>query len=84
MTDPGDVCDGCGRRVPIPKEKAAPRRRQQFNVSCPDDTENGADVLRTLIDAAREKLVQRGAFAYDTKTPPYFTLVAVLHDWLTA
>lgn len=84
MIEPGSVCDGCGRRVPIPKETAAPRKRQQLNIACPADDENGSEVLRTLIEAAREKLTASGAFAYDAKTPPYFTLVAVLHDWLTA
>ncbi len=77
------MCGGCGRRVPIPHEKHEPRKRAQLNISVPADAEDGADVLKTLIEAARVKLVEAGAFAYDVKTPPYFVLTAVLHDWLT-
>ena len=84
MTEPGSVCDGCGRRVPIPKEDVAPRKRAQMNISVPADEEDGSEVLKTLIEAARVKLVESGAFAYDKKVPPYFVLTAVLHDWLTA
>lgn len=82
--NPGEACPTCQRRVPIPREDTTPRKRAQLNISVPADTEDGAEVLRTLIEAAREKLTSSGAFAYDAKTPPYFTLVAVLHDWLTA
>ena len=84
MTEPGSVCDECGRRVPVPKEKSEPRKRQQFNISVPADFEDGTDIIKTLIEAARVRLVDSGAFAYDAKTPPYYILTAVLHDWLTA
>ena len=83
-TPPGEVCADCGRRVPIPKESTTPRKRSQYNVAIPKDAEDGAEVLRTLIEAARVQLVKSGAFAYGADCPPYFVLAAVLHDWLTA
>lgn len=81
---PGEVCDSCGRRVPIPRESTEPRKRAQMNIAIPKDAEDGAEVLRTLIEAARVRLVKSGAFAYGSDCPPYFVLAAVLHDWLTA
>lgn len=83
MTEPGNVCDGCGRRVPIPKEDKTPRKRQQFNISVPADTEDGAEALRVLIKAAGTRLGEMG-LSYDEDTPPYVILIAVLHDWLTS
>jgi len=84
MTEPGQVCEGCGRRVPVPKEDSAPRKRKQFNISVPADKEDGDEVLRTLIEAARVKLVTSGAFVYGDKCPPYYILTVALSDWLTS
>jgi hypothetical protein len=78
--EPGDICPACERRVPIPREDATPRRRQQWNVSVPADAENGKEVLTTLTAACRERL--QDVLGHDIDTPPYYTLVAVMHDWL--
>lgn len=80
---PGSVCPTCDRRVPVPRENHTPRRRAQLAISVPKDAEDGEEILRTLLDTARERLVESGAFAYDRECPVYFVLVAVLHSWLT-
>lgn len=81
---PGSVCPECDRRVPIPREDRTPRERSQVNIAVPKDAEDGAEVLRALLAAARRQLTESGAFTYGDDCPPYFVLVAVLHDWLTS
>jgi hypothetical protein len=78
MVEPGATCPTCDRRVPVPKEDMTPRKRAQVNISVPADTEDGAEVLRVLIDAARERIGRPAG------TPPYFTLVEALHAFLTS
>ncbi len=80
--EPGEVCPTCDRRVPVPRETAEPRQRAQVNIRVPADAENGAEVLRGLIDAARAKL--RDALAYDGETPAYYVLIAALADWVNS
>lgn len=77
---PGDVCPACNRRVPVPREDRTPRKRQQVNISVPADAEDGADVLKGLIDGCRERLA--APLGYDASTPTYYVLAAVLADWL--
>lgn len=78
--EPGSVCPACDRRVPMPRETSEPRKRAQVNIRVPADAEDGAEVLKALIDAARKKLL--GALAYDGETPAYYVLVAALADWV--
>jgi hypothetical protein len=69
--------------VPIPKEDKTPRKRGQVNISVPADAEDGAEVLKALLAAARDRLVESGALAYDKDVPPYYVIVAVFHSFLT-
>lgn len=75
---PGENCPTCQRRVPIPKEDKTPRKRAQKNISVPADAEDGAKILDSLIDQAREKLGRPAG------TPSYYTLVESLYAFLTA
>lgn len=45
-------------------------------------TEDGAEILDTLIQGARERLVPE--MGWDDDVPAYFVIAAVLHDWLTS
>jgi hypothetical protein len=78
---PGEVCENCGRRVPVPHEDKTPRQRAQYNVAIPKDAvEDGEQILRALIEACREVLKDR--LSVDGDTPAYYVLVPVLSDWL--
>ena len=77
MIEPGTNCPTCARRVPVPKEDNTPRKRSQVNISVPADAEDGTEILRHLIEMAREKIGRPEG------TPPYFVLVEALHDYVT-
>jgi hypothetical protein len=83
--DPSEVVVTIPDELPTPKKsrkKPDPTRpKTRFLVHAPADAENGVEVLTTLMDAAREKLVKELNWKDDVGA--YFVLVAVLHDWLT-
>lgn len=80
---PGQDCPMCKRRVPKPQEKLeAPRNRTTFSVRVPkDEQENGYEILHSLIDLCTSELKER--LGRQDDVPAYYTLTAVLHDWLT-
>lgn len=66
------------------KERAPqpPRNRATIGIHVPkDEREDGAGILDDLIQQARERLSED--MGWEDDVPPYFVLVAVLHDWLT-
>lgn len=70
------VCPGCGRPLPLPRGNGTaqePRRRKTWTVTVPNDNEDGALVLDTLLDECRR------LFAHDDQqNTRYFTLVQAL------
>lgn len=69
--EPCPTCKGAGRRR---KRREKPRRRRTYSIAVPvDEQENGLDVLRTLIEQAREVIGRPEG------TPPYFVLVEALY-----
>jgi hypothetical protein len=83
--NPEDVVVVIPDKLPTPKKprkKPEPGRpKTRFLVHAPADAENGIEVLTTLMDAAKDKLVKQMNWQDDVGA--YFVLVAVLHDWLT-
>lgn len=71
------LCSRCRRPVRA-VDRDAPRRRRRYSFKVPDDAENGAELLDSLIDAARLDLGR------EPDTPAYFVLCDVLHFFLTA
>lgn len=68
-------CETCGRTLPHShdEKKEPARRRKTWVVLCPDDDEDGALVLDTLLDGCRE------LFQHDeNKGTRYFSLVQAL------
>lgn len=75
-------CKGKGKveKQPKPDKPEKPRTRVNYNVRVPkDELENGYEVLSSLVDSAREHL--RPFMNWKENVPPYYVLVAVLHDW---
>ena len=65
------------------KKREASRNRAVVSIRVPkDNREDGAEVLETLIDAAREQISP--VLGYDGDVPAYFVLTAVLADWLNS
>jgi hypothetical protein len=66
-------CPTCKRRLPKPKDKLeAPRPKKTISFAVPvDERENGAEIVRTLLDQAKEQLGREDQ-------PDYFSLVEVL------
>lgn len=66
------------------KERAPqpPRNRATIGIHVPkDEREDGAGILDDLLQQARQQLAP--VMGWEDDVPPYFVLVAVLHDWLT-
>ncbi|MCR4340080.1 MAG: HNH endonuclease [Gemmatimonadaceae bacterium] len=80
MYPAGDVtlCSRCKRPAKAQGPREAPRKRKRWVISVPDDAEDGADLLDTLIESARQDLGRADG------TPAYFTLVDCLHFFLTS
>ena len=77
--DNSDVCPQCHQRIK-PKTKPEQRKnRRTWSIAVPkDDQENGADVLDTLIDAAREELDSVGLSYGDEHRYRYHVLATSL------
>lgn len=73
--EPGATCGNCGRRFPVPREDSTPRKRGQLSIAVPKDAEDGEEILRHLIDMAREKVGR------PVGTPPYYILCDALYDY---
>lgn len=75
-----DTCPTCGRRKATPKnvklEPARPKVRIRVDVPV-DERENGFTIFHSLLDQAREQLGRPEG------TPAYFTLIEILHFFLT-
>ena len=92
--DVGPLCVKCRR--PIRAEKSGelekPRPRKTLTIRVPDDAENGSAIFKELVaacgDALTEALGYRGEDvllddgSMRQKTPPYYVLVAVMHNYL--
>jgi hypothetical protein len=57
-----------------------------LTVQVPDDHENGTEIVTNLLAAAAEKMKAQGMNIDDPEAPGlrYYTLVGVLHDYLTS
>ncbi len=72
------------KKIREKKERPAekPRNRKTIGVAVPkDEQEDGAGILDDLITQAQEIL--EPVMGWSETVPPYFVLVAVLHDWVT-
>lgn len=78
MTGPGELCEGCGRKVPVPEEKREPRHRGQVGLSFPSPEE--AASCRELIAHCREALDAELGTA--NRVMAGTVVHAVLFDWL--
>jgi hypothetical protein len=71
-------CPFCGqtrRRLAVARAPEARRRRKSWNVSVPDDSEDGADVLDAFVD---EVAMLLGAGDWEERNRRYWALVHVL------
>ena len=77
-----NLCDRCKRPVKEKtlKELSEPRKRKRWVVTVPDDAEDGADVLDTLVQAHRDRLSKQ--LGWDEGVGSYFVLAAVLSEGL--
>lgn len=72
------LCSRCKRPVKDTSKAEPARKRKRWVIAVPDDAEDGADVLDTLVEEARKDLGR------DEGTPAYFVLVDALHFYLTS
>ena len=81
-SDIGPVCPKCRRPVKAEKsgELEKPRPRKTLTIRVPDDAENGSAIFKELVAACGDALTE--ALGYTGDTPPYFVLVAVMHNYL--
>jgi hypothetical protein len=80
-------CPTCGRHWPTPQPwKITRRKKVALTVQVPDDHENGTEIVTNLLAAAAEKMKAQGMNIDDPEAPGlrYYTLVGVLHDYLTS
>jgi hypothetical protein len=75
-------CPTCGQkkrkpRTDEPREAARPKVRVRIDVP-KDNLEDGFDVFHTLLEECADELGR------SKTTPPYFTLVEVMHFFLTS
>jgi hypothetical protein len=70
----------CGRSKPTTKSPVSanekPRKRKRWVISIPDDAENGAVILDTLVEEARKKIGRPEG------VPPYFPLAEALYIFI--
>ena len=82
ITLPPDLVTLKKTRVKKERPAAKPRNRVTIGIHVPkDEREDGAGILDDLIDQSRDILAP--LLGWEDDVPPYFVLVAVLHDWLT-
>lgn len=81
----GSLCARCKRPLSAsekPQEGLSePRKRKRWQMSIPDDAEDGAEVMDGLIEACRLRLKE--SLGHDGDVPPYYVVVPVLADWLS-
>jgi hypothetical protein len=79
-------CPTCGRYWPSPRPwKIERRKKKNITLKVPDDSENGEQIVTTLLIASAEKLKAKGLAIDDPSDPgvAYYALTAVLHDYLS-
>jgi hypothetical protein len=70
------------KKAKVEKKDEKPRPKVNVTIKVPkDEQEDGAEALRTLIDECRSELLEE--MGWQENVPPYFVLIAVLHDWLS-
>ncbi len=67
MTEPGEVCEGCARRVPFPKKENSPQSKT-FSYRIPLDD---ADTHRAVAEAAAHELGILGEKYWQWKLAAY-------------
>jgi hypothetical protein len=77
-TPADDLCPRC-RRPKNPAKLEKPRKRRTWSCKPPADTEDGCEILDTLVAECGRAL---GDLGYTDETPAYYVLTAVLSDWL--
>ena len=81
ITLPPDLVQMKKTRAKVERKPAPPRNRATIGIHVPkDEREDGAGILDDLVQMARDQLCE--AMGWEDDVPPYFVLVAVLHDWL--
>ncbi len=72
----GDVlCSRCKRPVRAQEPRSAPRKRKRYQCSCPDDAEDGVEILIALVQANRERL--KDVMGWSDDVPDYYVHIAV-------
>lgn len=79
------LCASCRKRLESDEEKAErksqpPRPRKRWVVTVPDDAEDGADVLDTLVEAHRQRLAS--VLGWDNDVGAYYVVVSALSEAL--
>lgn len=75
------LCARCKRPVRSQGPREAPRKRKRWQISVPDDAEDGAEILDTLVEEARKRLAP--VLGWNADVGAFYVLSAVLADWLS-